>query len=45
MVLVQGEPIEEFEWFKIDRAIGNVRNQGPELIEPNAAEPPAPGLF
>jgi len=33
IVLLQGEPTEAFEWFKVDRAIGNVRNQGPELIE------------
>jgi putative SOS response-associated peptidase YedK len=34
MVLLLGEPTEEFEWFKVDRAIGNVRNQGPDLIKP-----------
>ena len=34
MVLLQGEPTEAFEWFKVDRAIGNVRNQGPDLIKP-----------
>jgi hypothetical protein len=34
MALLQGEPTEAFEWFKVDRAIGKVRNQGPELIEP-----------
>ncbi len=33
MVLLQGEPTEAFEWFTVDRAVGNVRNQGPELIE------------
>ena len=33
-VLLQGEPTEAFEWFKVDRAVGNVRNQGAELIEP-----------
>ena len=32
MVLIQGEPSETFEWFKVDVAVGNVRNQGPELI-------------
>lgn len=36
IVLQQGEPAEAFEWFKVDRAIGNVRNQGPELIRPIA---------
>ncbi|VVN47329.1 Putative SOS response-associated peptidase YedK [Pseudomonas fluorescens] len=34
MVLLQGEPTEAFEWFKVDRAIGNVRNQGADLIRP-----------
>lgn len=34
MVLQQGEPTEAFEWFKVDRAIGNVRNQGKELLQP-----------
>lgn len=33
MVMHQGAPTETFEWFKVDRAIGNVRNQGPELID------------
>ncbi len=34
MVRLQGEPTDFFEWFKIDRAIGNVRNQGVNLIRP-----------
>ncbi len=34
MVLQQGEPTEAFEWFKVDRSIGNVRNQGRDLIMP-----------
>lgn len=34
MVLHQGEPAESFEWFKVDTAVGNVRNKGPEQIEP-----------
>ena len=34
MVLHQGEPAEVFEWFKVDTAVGNVRNKGPELIAP-----------
>lgn len=34
MALLQGEPSETFEWFKVDVAVGNVRNQGPELIKP-----------
>ncbi|QAY85482.1 SOS response-associated peptidase family protein [Pseudomonas arsenicoxydans] len=36
MVLLQGEPAEAFEWFQVDRAVGNVRNQGPELIMPTS---------
>lgn len=34
MVIHQGELTEAFEWFKVDRAVGNVRNHGPELIQP-----------
>lgn len=34
MVLLQGEPSEAFEWLQVDPAIGNVRNQGPDLIRP-----------
>ena len=34
MVLHQGEPSEVFEWFKVDTAVGYVRNKGPELIQP-----------
>ncbi len=34
MVLLEGEPAEAFEWFKVDNAVGNVRNQGRELITP-----------
>ena len=41
MVMHQGEPTEAFEWFKVDRAIGNVRNQGPDLIKPAEED----GLF
>ncbi|AVB24336.1 hypothetical protein CXB36_03875 [Pseudomonas syringae pv. syringae] len=26
--------VGDFEWFPVDRAVGNVRNQGPELIQP-----------
>lgn len=36
MVLHRGEPAEAFEWFKVDTAVGNVRNHAPELIEPLA---------
>lgn len=34
IVLLQGEPMEAFEWFKVDRAVGNVRNHQQELINP-----------
>jgi len=34
MVFHQGEPAEAFEWFKVGTAVGNVRNNGPELIAP-----------
>ncbi len=34
MALHQGEPTEVFEWFRVSGAVGNVRNQGAELIEP-----------
>lgn len=27
-------PADEFEWFPVSRAVGNVRNKGPELILP-----------
>lgn len=33
MVLHQGEPSEAFEWFKVDTAVGNIRNKGPGLIK------------
>lgn len=34
MALTQGEPAESFAWFKANPRVGNVRNQGLELIEP-----------
>jgi len=34
MVLHQGEPAGAFEWFKVDTAVGDVRNKGPNLIQP-----------
>ncbi|WP_095184670.1 SOS response-associated peptidase family protein [Pseudomonas sp. Irchel 3H9] len=34
IALHQCAPAESFEWFKVNRAVGNVRNQGPELINP-----------
>jgi putative SOS response-associated peptidase YedK len=33
MMIQQGEPSEVFEWFKVSAAIGNVHNQGANLIE------------
>ncbi|AKV09371.1 MULTISPECIES: SOS response-associated peptidase [Pseudomonas] len=33
MALWQGEGSEVFEWYKVGKAIGNVRNQGAELID------------
>ncbi|HBO1750193.1 Gifsy-2 prophage protein [Pseudomonas aeruginosa] len=34
IVLHQGEPSESFRWYTVSRDVGNVRNQGPQLIEP-----------
>lgn len=33
MLLHQGRPAEDFEWFKVDKAVGNVKNQGAALID------------
>ncbi|MOA47996.1 putative SOS response-associated peptidase YedK [compost metagenome] len=33
MALSQGEVSDVFEWYKVDRAVGNVRNQGATLIK------------
>lgn len=33
LVLHQGEPAEAFEWFPVSKAVGNAKNQGPELIK------------
>lgn len=35
MALFQGEPTGAFEWYRVSAAVGNVRNQGQELIEPS----------
>ena len=32
MVLHQGETSDVFEWFKVDSAVGNVRNKDADLI-------------
>lgn len=35
------QPTEEFEWFPVGKAVGNVRNKDPEPIEPDpSAEKP-----
>lgn len=34
LVSQQGATTEALEWFKVDRAIGNVRNQGRDLLNP-----------
>jgi len=33
IALMQGESSDVFEWYKVDKAVGNSRNQGPALIE------------
>ncbi len=33
MLLFEGEPSDAFTWYKVAKAVGNSRNQGPELIE------------
>jgi putative SOS response-associated peptidase YedK len=38
ILLHQGRPAEDFEWHPVDRAVGNVRNDGPELIQPATDE-------
>lgn len=32
IALMGGEGSEAFEWYRVSKAVGNVRNQGPELI-------------
>jgi len=34
MLLSEGEASERFEWHKVGKAVGNVRNQNAELIQP-----------
>ncbi|WP_296277839.1 SOS response-associated peptidase family protein [Pseudomonas sp. UBA7530] len=34
IVLHSGDPAEDFEWYRVDPAVGNVRNQGEHLIKP-----------
>jgi putative SOS response-associated peptidase YedK len=33
MALLQGEVSEVFEWYKVNKAVGNSRNQGAALID------------
>ena len=37
IILQEREPCDVFEWFKVNMAVGNVRNQRSELIEPISA--------
>ena len=37
IVQQQSRPVADFEWYTVDRAVGNVRNQGSELIKPLAS--------
>jgi len=34
VALSLGEPAEAFEWYRVGTGVGNVRNQGPELMQP-----------
>lgn len=36
MLLNLGEPSDAFDWYRVDTAVGNVRNQGAELLRPSA---------
>lgn len=35
MALFEGEPSDQFEWFKVDSAVDNTRNEGHGLIQPH----------
>lgn len=35
-----GRPVADFEWYPVSKAVGNVRNEGPELVEAVADEGP-----
>lgn len=37
MALNLGEPSEVFEWYRVSTAVGNTRNQGPDIILPFSA--------
>jgi putative SOS response-associated peptidase YedK len=34
LALQHCRPVADFEWYKVATGVGNVRNQGPQLIEP-----------
>lgn len=34
IALHEGSPVEDFEWFPVGKEVGNVRAQGPGLVEP-----------
>jgi putative SOS response-associated peptidase YedK len=38
LLLHQGRQANDFEWFKVDKAVGNVRSQGPQIIRPIARD-------
>ena len=40
IVLHQCEPSEAFEWFKVDKTVGNSRNQGAYLIKKSSETTP-----
>lgn len=35
----QSRPVADFEWYAVSKAVGNVRNHGPELIAPSVPNP------
>lgn len=35
IALEHGLSVEEFDWYPVGKAVGNVRNEGPELIHPD----------
>ncbi|MCU7247288.1 SOS response-associated peptidase family protein [Pseudomonas koreensis] len=45
IVLLQSEPAVAFEWFRVSALVGNVRNQGRNLIEPMDDPPKTGSLF
>jgi len=35
IALEHGLSVEECDWYPVGKAVGNVRNEGPELIHPD----------